>query len=41
VAKPAAFYLEQKDRVRKFEDATRDGIDSETAKTLAGILRGI
>ena len=41
VAKPTAFYLEQKDRVRKFEDATRDGIDSETAKTLADILRGI
>jgi len=41
VAKPAAFYLEQKDRVRKFEDATRDGIDGETAKTLADILRGI
>ena len=27
VAEPAAFYLEQKERVGKFEDATRNGID--------------
>jgi hypothetical protein len=41
VAKPAAFYLDQKDRVRKFEDATRDGIDRESGRILADILRGI
>lgn len=41
VAKPVAFYMEQKSRVRKFDDATHGGIDQETAKALANILRGI
>jgi hypothetical protein len=41
VARPTAYYLEQKERVRKFEDATRGGIDRETGRTLAGIIRGI
>jgi hypothetical protein len=40
VAKPTAFYLEQKERLHKFEEATRDGIDRETGKMLADILRG-
>jgi hypothetical protein len=41
VARPAAYYLEQKERVRHFEDATRDGIDNETGRALANIVRGI
>lgn len=41
VAQPTAFYLEQKERVHKFEEATRDGIDRESGKMLADILRGI
>jgi hypothetical protein len=40
-AKPTAFYMEQKERVRRFEDATRGGINIESAKILAGILRGV
>ena len=40
VAKPTAFYLEQKERLHRFEDATRGGIDRETGKMLADILRG-
>ncbi len=40
-AKPTAFYLEQKERVRRFEEATRGGIDTASAKILAGILRGV
>ena len=39
VARPTAFYLEQKERVGKFEEATRDGIDSESAKFLANIIK--
>jgi hypothetical protein len=39
VARPTAFYLEQKERVRKFEDATRDGIDRESGRILADIIR--
>lgn len=41
VAKTAAFYFEQKERVRKFDEATRGGIDRESGKVLANILRGI
>jgi hypothetical protein len=41
VAKPTAFYLEQKERVRKFEDATHDGIDRESGRILADIIRGV
>jgi hypothetical protein len=41
VAKPTTFYMEQKERVRKFDDATRGGIDRESGKLLADILRGI
>lgn len=39
VARPTAFYLEQKERAGKFEEATRDGIDSESAKFLANIIK--
>jgi hypothetical protein len=41
VAKPAAFYLEQKERVGKFEAATRKGIDPESAKFLATIVKNM
>jgi hypothetical protein len=41
VAVPTAHYLEQKERVRKFEEATKDGIDDETGKALANIVRSI
>ena len=41
VALPTAHYLEQKERVRKFEEATKDGIDGETGKALANIVRSI
>lgn len=41
VAKPAAFYLEQKERVGKFEAATRNGIDRESAKFLATIVKNM
>jgi hypothetical protein len=40
-AKPTAYYMEQKERVRKFEEATRGGIDRESARILAGILRRV
>jgi hypothetical protein len=39
VARPTAFYLEQKERLRKFEDATRDGIDRESGQFLANIVK--
>ncbi len=41
VARPTAFYLEQKERVRKFEEATRDGIDRESGKFLANIIKSM
>ena len=41
VAKPVAFYMEQKDRVHKSDKATQGSIDPETAKVLVHILRGI
>jgi hypothetical protein len=41
VAKPTAFYFDQKERVQQFENATRDGIDREKGKILADIIRGI
>jgi hypothetical protein len=40
-ARPTAYYMEQKERVRKFEEATRGGIDRESARILAGILRRV
>ena len=40
-AKPTAFYMEQKERVRKFEEATSGGIDRASGRILAGILRGV
>jgi hypothetical protein len=39
VARPTAFYLEQKERVRKFEEATRDGIDAKSGQFLASIIK--
>jgi len=39
VARPTAFYLEQKERVRKFEEATRDGIDAKSGQFLANIIK--
>lgn len=41
VALPTVHYLEQKERVGKFEAATRDGIDRESGKILANIVRSI
>jgi hypothetical protein len=41
VAKTTAFYFEEKERIRKFEKATRGGIDRETGKVLANILKGV
>jgi len=41
VAKPTAFYLEQKERVGKFEAATRDGINLESGKFLANIVKSM
>jgi len=41
VAIPTAFYLEQKERVGKFEAATHDGIDRESGKFLANIVRSM
>lgn len=41
VGRPAAFYLEQKERLHKFEEATRDGIDRDSGKFLANIVRSI
>jgi hypothetical protein len=41
VALPTLHYLEQKERVRKFEEATKDGIDGEAGKALARIVRSI
>lgn len=41
VARPTAFYLEQKERVGKFEEATRDGIDRESGKFLANIIKSM
>lgn len=41
VALPAAHYLEQKERVRKFQEATSGGIDREAGKALAKIVRSI
>ncbi len=34
-------YLEQKERVRRFEQATRGPIDREAGRTLAGIIEGM
>jgi hypothetical protein len=39
VANPATFYLEQKERVRKFEEATTGGIDSESGRFFAHMIR--
>jgi hypothetical protein len=39
VAKPTAFYLEQKERVRKFEEATKGGIDRESGQFFADMIR--
>jgi len=39
VARPTAFYLEQKERVRKFDEATRGGIDRESGQFLASIIK--
>jgi len=41
VARPTAFYLEQKERVGKFEQATRDGIDRESGKFLANLIKSM
>lgn len=41
VALPTTHYLEQKERVGKFEEATKDGIDRESGKALADIVREI
>jgi hypothetical protein len=41
VAKPTVFYLEQKERVGKFEAATRDGIDPESGKFLASLVNSM
>lgn len=38
-AKPTAYYMEQKERVRKFEEATHGGINLDTGRILADILR--
>jgi hypothetical protein len=35
----AEHYLEQKERVRRFEQATRGPIDQEAGRTLAGIIK--
>ena len=39
VARPTTFYLEQKERVRKFEEATRDGMDRESGRFLANTVK--
>lgn len=36
--RPAERHLEQRDRIRSFEAATRGGIDEETGRALAGII---
>ena len=36
---PTSYYLEQKERVQKFQEATRDPIDRESGKMLAHITR--
>jgi|SRR5579862_275328 hypothetical protein len=36
---PAGYYLEQKERLRKFEDAARGPIDPETGRVLADMIR--
>jgi hypothetical protein len=41
VARPTAFYLEQKERVRKFDETTRGGIDRESGKFLANIIKNM
>lgn len=38
---PASYYLEQKERLRKFEDATRGPIDLESGQLLADLIRHI
>jgi hypothetical protein len=40
-AKPTAYYMEQKERVHRFEEATRGGLNVESARILAGILREV
>jgi hypothetical protein len=40
-AKPTAYYMEQKERVHRFEEATRGGLNVESAKILANILRRV
>lgn len=39
VAEPATFYFEQKERVRKFEEATKGGIDRESGRFFADIIK--
>jgi hypothetical protein len=36
---PTSYYLEQKERVRKFEEATREPIDRESGRMLADMIR--
>ena len=38
---PTAHYLEARERVRKFEESTRNAIDHDTARALAGIIEGM
>ena len=36
---PTMHYLEQKDRVRRFEEHTRNPLDRDTGRILAGIIK--
>jgi len=38
---PTQHYLEARDRVRQFEESTRDAIDPDTARALATIIEGM
>jgi hypothetical protein len=38
---PTQHYLESRERVRKFEEATKGAIDGDTARALAGIIEGM
>ncbi len=41
LALPTAHYLEARERVRKFEEATKGAIDRDTALALASIIEGM
>jgi len=34
-----AYYFREKERIRRFEDATRDAIDTETRRSLANLIK--